>query len=115
MRFGNGGRPLPKQLTVVPIEAEEFELKRRKAAGTLAIDRDGRRHKDLIFPDDRRRKSLSGNFDLPFDVFGIAPFGRRRRVDRGSIPRWAAPMSPVFSRREGIERREDKCKACGRF
>jgi len=56
MRLGNGGRPLPKQLTVVPIEAEEFELKRRKAARILAIDRDGRRHKDLIFPDDRRRK-----------------------------------------------------------
>jgi hypothetical protein len=115
VRLGDGGSPLPEQLAVVSIEAEGFELKRWQAARELGVNRDSGRDKNLAFPDDRRGKSLSGNVDLPFDVFGRTPFERRRRLSSRPIPRWPTPMTPVVSKCEAIESYEDKGKEDGGF
>jgi len=56
---------------------------------------------------------LAGNLDLPFDVLGIAPLDRRRRIGSRAIPSWPAPMGPVFRKREGIETREHQHQAYG--
>ncbi len=92
---------LPEGPARAPIDREHDELVRhrlRAARGVRRVWRDTHRHggqqEEAVTPDDRRRRSASGNLDLPLDVLRVAPFERRSGGRRSARRERTAPLGP---------------------
>src|SRR5262245_39816061 len=55
-----------------------------------------RQHEHSVAPDDWRRMALTRDFDFPFHVLGLAPFGGRIAPRRDSVLKRSAPLRPIL-------------------
>ncbi len=110
-----GGGLLPEYFARSAIEAKDDELV--KVRGPLNASRisaarrrlrqfrqrfsdlvrlDRCQKKDLVAPDDRRRRTPAWYFDLPLDVRVFVPFQGRVGVGRHTVGAGATPLMPVL-------------------
>ena len=58
---------------------------------------DGCKYKNFVTPNDGRGAAVTGNGDLPLDVFFLAPIDGRLRGGGAAGSVWSAPLMPVIS------------------